>query len=149
MKRVLVGACVVVCVLAPGASARTRNLVPPGFSSISQYTEVIPAGGGGTPADRTPSSPAAALPPAAARALRGLGAARSQLKRFVGETAPQGHPSGGGTAPSSGGSSAVGSLLGSIGGGEGAGGLGVWFPLLLVAALLTAAVLLWRRRVRP
>lgn len=122
--------------------------MPPGFSSISQYTEVIPAGGGGTPADRIPSSPATAPPPAAARALRGSGAARSQLKRFVGATAPQGRPSGGGAAPSSGGSSALGSLLHSVGGDEGAGGMGLWFTLILIAALLTAAGVLWRRRVR-
>lgn len=145
--RAFLAACVLVCVVAPIASGKTRYLTPPGDSAISQYTEVVPAGGGSTPVGQIPSTPLGTLPPAAARALRGSGTARSSLSKFVGATAPRvSHASSGSSTPAVGGSSTLGSLLHSVGGSG--GGMGVVLPLILVACLLAAATVIWRRRVR-
>jgi hypothetical protein len=147
IKRASLAACVLVCVVAPTASGKTRYLIPPGDSAISQYTEVVPAGGGSTPAGQIPSAPLGTLPPAAALSLRGSGAAGSHLSKFVGATAPRvSHSPSRSSTPTVGGPSALGSLLHSVGGSG--GGMGLILPLILLACLLAAAAATWQRHAR-
>jgi hypothetical protein len=147
MKHASLAACILVCVVAPTASGKTRYLIPPGDSAISQYTEVVPAGGGNTPVSQIPGAPLGTLPPAAARSLRGSGAAGSRLSKFVWATAPRvSHSPARSSAPAVGGSSALGSLLHSVGGSG--GGMGLILPLILLACLLAAAAAIWQRHAR-
>jgi hypothetical protein len=147
VKLLLVLSCVVACLALPAqAAAKTRYLTPPGNSGITQYTEVVPSSGGSTPSGGVPNSPATHLPPAAARALAGPGAARKELSKFVaatGQPARSGrHSVASGSNPS--GSSGATSVLRSLSGHG--GGMGLVLPLALVAALLGVVALGWRRR---
>jgi hypothetical protein len=143
VKRVVMMVCLAACALASTASAATNSVatggsIPSGNSAISQFTEPIPNGGGSTPAAKIPAAPTTSdnrLPALAPRALRGSGAARRELTRFVDATAPgtQGSathrisplPS----AANAAGSSVLGSVVHSL---DGSGGMGLALPVILI-----------------
>jgi hypothetical protein len=126
---ILVG---VVGLALPSSAAALHSVRPPGFSSLSQYTEVVPTASGAAPTTApapAPGTRATSSAPAAA------------LDRVVAATAPakvavRGQPLGAGE-------SAVGSVALSLRGG---GGMGLALPAILVAGVLVVLALLARRR---
>jgi hypothetical protein len=124
--------------LAVPAIAGARVTVPPGATEGDQYFEEVPNGGGsgkpttGTDAGGTGGSQAVA----ATQALNSLGPEGKRAAALAnGNRPPQGpsKPAGGQPTSST----------------EGEGGMGFWFPLLLIVTALAAAAYGLRRRLNP
>ena len=144
---------------AAPVSARVHKLAPPGNSAIGQYLEVIPTAAGGQPTSNLTGSgksgSSSAISASTRRALGAQGALGSADARFVQGTGPSRH-----TSPrpkalavrpvrpalvSS--PSPVSSVLKSLAGSSGSGGLGLLLPILLVGtAVGGGALALWRHR---
>jgi hypothetical protein len=153
----------------PGvALASTHPVIPVGNSGADQYIETVPSASGSRPTVNPghPGSPAfssggpnttaagSALPGRTTAALRARGRDGRGAARFARATSPQtarhryiagGVSSGGGANPPAG-SSPVGSVLGSLTGLSGAGGLGAALPVVLGLSAVWIAGLAIRRR---
>jgi hypothetical protein len=173
VKRVLTLLVLVPALALPAvAGARPATLAPPGNPAISQYLEVVPTDGGGSPPSSSHSHGNGALTSAQRHALVRRGAAGRALAAVVDATAPgttsaaasqpqgvSGTPSapaatgsGGHENSASGQLSAGGvrsplsSVLAAATGHGGGGGMGILLPALLVGGVLVAAVIGLRRR---
>ncbi len=150
-----------VSLTAPAASLAQDAKAPPGLSGADEYLETVPnAGGNGTvgngqrPNGEDPSVAAAtkaALPAVTINALGRAGNSGKDAAALAGRTAPAAPRNG--SAPLSStplqDPAASGPLAaaGRIVTGSGGGGMGVLFPLLLIAGTLAVAgAALWRRR---
>ena len=161
-------AVVAALLVLPGAAlASTHPVIPVSNSGVDQYIETVPGASGprATVNPRHPGSGAfsgqtgsatsgSTLPTTVNRALRHSGHAGRGADRFARNTAPAVHhrhiaggtASGSGNPPSSG-SSGVGSVLGSLAGLNGGGGLGAVLPIVLVlSAVWIGGVAIRRRR---
>jgi hypothetical protein len=164
MRRFHLKACLsmTTAVLAISATGAGAAVVPPGNSAANQYTEAFPtAGGQATPGKAkrgTALTPSQVLGRANASRLEDEGSAGVVLAQVTAETAPAGarsprpqgndgssHGANGAAsqsrpAGSSGFSEVVGQATGS------SGRMGVFFPILIVAALIWAFAYWLRRR---
>lgn len=148
-----------VCLLAPAAAMAQEAQAPPGLSAVDQYLETVPnAGGNSTPnGGRRPSSDepavaiatARALPSATLRALQKRGQTGRDAAALAGRSAPGG-PVGSRVPLRE--QAAPGSLaaIGDLVTGSGSDGIGLFFPLLIVAGTIAVAgTAIRRRRSRP
>jgi hypothetical protein len=127
-------------VLAPAASAHkphrggTTVYIPPGLSAASQYTEVVPTAGGGTPSSNVGSGGASSLPSAVVTTLNKSGSAGKNAARLAAEGAParSAHKPKAGVAPKSASASVTSAVIGSSGG-------GILLPALLIGSILLAS----------
>jgi len=130
-------------VLTPAASAHkshgggTTVYVPPGLSAVSQYTEVVPTAGGGSPSSGVSGGTgggASSLPSAVVTTLNKSGAAGKNAAKLAAEGAParRTHKLQVGVAPRSASASVTGAVVGSAGG-------GILLPVLLIGSILLAS----------
>lgn len=143
------------CTAAVPISAQARRvLVPPGNSGASQYVEVVPSAGGGTPSSAGASGNGPVLSKATRQQLAALGPAGKAVAAFAQST---GVPRAGSQAPGGHGPRATGRSDGQSGSGlatasssteaASVGGLGIGLPIALIAILVSGlTVLLFRRR---
>lgn len=161
------------CLAAPTATLAQDTQAPPGLSAADEYLETVPgAGGNGTVGDgrrpnaddpKVAAATKSALPAATVKALAGAGASGQDAAALAGRTAPAAPRNGSSSTGSPGNgspgnpsprilpdASKSGGPLASVGRivtGSGGDGMGVLFPLLLIAgALAVAGTALWRRR---
>jgi hypothetical protein len=152
-------------VFPASALASTHPVIPPGNSGANQYIETLPSASGQGRADvRTPSGthPASSgtssvgspvLPTPVASSLARRGHDGRAAARFARATGPSGarhrdlavSRSPGGPKPPAG-SSPVSTVLGSLTGLSGGGGLGAALPIILVLIAVWIAGLAIRRR---
>lgn len=139
----------------PAASMAQDTNAPPGLSAADEYLETVPnAGGNGTvgngqrPNGDDPKVAAAikaALPAATIKALGRKGDSGKDAAALAGRTAPRDDSNRIRLKPSA--PSGPLAAAGRIVTGSGGGGMGVLFPLLLMAGTLAVAgAALWRRR---
>jgi hypothetical protein len=130
-------AAIALVALPQTAAAAEHSVKPPGFSSLSQYTEVVPTASGVARTDASPSPSAQAS-----------GSQSRALARIVASTAPP--PAlqvSGGSLRGGAGESAATSVAASVAGSG--GGLGLALPVILIAGILAVlGVALHRRRAR-
>ncbi len=200
MARLLSGALLALALLAlPAGVSAAAEIVPPGNSAASQYTEAFPTTGGEreTEDHSGKAVPAKTLGARNARQLESKGKDGRAVAEFAAETAPAPavaeSPSGGGSEPDSGeGSGKEKENGGAAGGGNGGGGrgspaaangdkssaravvvaveepsgssgfgevlgeatgsssgeLGLFLPLVVIAAVIWSLFYLWRQRQR-
>jgi hypothetical protein len=152
-SRVLAPIAVAVLALAGPAPALAVSVAPPGNSGVDEYLETVPTAGGNAPSSGAPSGGHGHLPAAVTKALAARGADGRATAALAAGTAPSGParstPPAGLPArelrePSG---SSVPSAIARALGGEGAGGMGVWLPILLaLSALGIGGVAVARRR---
>lgn len=164
-------AAAIVLLAAPGG-ASAEYLVPPSNSAATQYTETIPTGGGKRDAERSDSikarDPDKVLGSGNAKRLEAEGQAGRETAELAAATAPSlaaagsgpgggNGPTGGGDSPGNGaeprstngqpsGSSAIGEVANQAIGSPSSGQMGMFLPLLIVAALLWSLWYLLRQR---
>jgi hypothetical protein len=160
-----------IVVLAFPSTAVAANLVPPGNSAASQYTESFPTAGGqqqaGSGSHRGNRSPARALGARNARKLDAQGVEGRAAAEVAAATAPSAAGGGGpGAAHGAGeqaptpaggvggaragsglpgGSSGLGEVIAQATGSSSSGELGLLLPLLIAAAVIWSLAFLWRR----
>lgn len=160
--------------LAPAAGAE-EPLVPPGNSAVNQYTETFPTAGGDKDFEKGGKrSPDKVLGERNAKRLERQGPEGRAVAEVAAETAPEeglapgddsvtgSVPGGGGNgadgggdrqAPAGGGaavedpsgSSGIGEVLAQATGSADSGEMGLWLPLLIIAALVGSLAFLLRR----
>jgi hypothetical protein len=129
-----------ICLLAP-AIAGARITVPPGSTEGDQYFEEVPNGGGsGSPNHQGGSARDQGV--AATQALNALGAEGQAAAGLANANRP---PQGGTVGAPGGGASASQPSSST----EGEGGMGAWFPILLVITAVGAIAYGIRRRLNP
>jgi hypothetical protein len=136
-------------VAAPGA-------VPPGVSGANQYTETLPGAGGNEPTSNlhekgqgpSAKTPAQALGHKNAAQLEALGPEGRAAAQLAAAGTPPRAPGGKASERTahSGGSSAIGQVLGQLTGTSGSEGMGLLLPLLIAAGILAAAAYAFGRR---
>jgi hypothetical protein len=136
-------AALLLSLAVPAIAAAAVN-VPPGATEGDQYFEEIPNGGGsGKPnaggTDATGGS-GGGQPVAASQALSALGPDGKRAAALANANTP---PPSSSSAKSGGGKPTSSSST------EGEGGMGFWFPLLLIVTALAAAAYGLRRRLYP
>lgn len=172
MKAHRTGLCTLAAAIAILAlpPVSTATLVPPENSAATQYTEAFPTAGGpqgtGRGSHGGTRSPTKVLGAANTRKLDVQGAQGRATASAAAATAPsvvtpgknEQHGARGGTrhasrsaAPSSspgvpGGSSGFGEVIGQATGSSSSGELGLLMPIVIVAAITSSLVYLWRRR---
>ncbi len=163
MKRFHLKACLstTTAVLAISATGAGAAVVPPGNSAANQYTEAFPtAGGQATPGKAKRSAaltPSQVLGRANASRLESEGPAGVVLAQVTAETAPaaarsphsqgnggEGGANGGASQSRSVGSSGFSEVVGQATGSSGQ--MGVFFPILILGALIWAFAYWLRRR---
>ncbi|MDA0163858.1 hypothetical protein OM076_26545 [Solirubrobacter ginsenosidimutans] len=179
MRRTLVLAAFGLAVLAPAAHAQQAgSTAPPGNSAIDEYVETVP-GATGNRSPRPPGqAPSPALTRPQRAALEREGEVGEQLAQLIDETAPPapapGKPAAKRSTPATGtattppvttpvagaattaltvaderATSPVKATLAAAIGPNDAGGLGIFFPVILVASLVGMIALTLRRRRLP
>jgi hypothetical protein len=137
-----VGAALVVTLALP-ALATARITVPPGATEGDQYFEEVPNGGGSASANGGGGGGAGGGPPVAAtQHLNALGADGAAAAALANANRP---PEGSGPQKGNATSSASSTPSST----QGEGGMGVFFPLLLIGSVLAAAAFLVRRGLTP
>lgn len=151
-------ACLGLLSLSPAAHAQKNcggNTVPPGNSEVDQYTETVPDGCGDSPLGSPEGGNPDAVPPATAQDLASLGDDGAAALALARASAPgggdrKGGDSAGATGAGSGDSDdGFGDIPAGVldaAGGSSGDGLGVLFPLLLLAAALAGGAYVLRRR---
>ncbi len=145
----------------PASAAAATDTLPPDNSAVGQYVESVPEAGGDHPSDSVKNGKGGggALAPDAARALRALGADGVAAADLAASTAPvssatdrgSGHGAGGsgrageGAGSKAGDPSGIGRVVASAVGSSNPGGMGVAFPLILGASLLSIALVVLLR----
>jgi len=134
-----------VCLAVPAVSL-AKVTVPPGSTEGDQYFEEAPNGGGSSSVDKSGGAGGGAggastgAPVAATQQLDRLGPAGKAAAALANANRPpeqlKAHPIPNPSAQSSDSS-------------DGEGGLGIWFPLLLIASAFAALAYFLRRRLDP
>ncbi len=147
MNRALIALAALAVALPATAQAQpAQTNAAPGNSAIDEYLETVP-GASGDARPRPPGQGGSGVLSAAERArLERLGADGKALADAVETTSPAKRAAvapdtleGAGRSPARG-------LLDAVGGDDGGTGMGILLPAILVAALLTAIVLVLLRR---
>ena len=137
-------AALVVCLAVPAVAA-AKVTVPPGSTEGDQYFEEAPNGGGSSSVDKSGGGGGAGgsgtgAPVAATHQLDQLGAEGKAAAALANANRPpeqlKAHPIPNPSAQSSDSS-------------DGEGGLGIWFPLLIIASAFAALAYFLRRRLDP
>lgn len=154
---------IAVAMLAVPAVAPAANLVPPGNSAATQYTEAFPTAGGNATAGKGRGgsrSPSVVLGAGNARRLEAQGEQGRAAAEVAAETAPAtqmsgakgGKAAGGGGVQASysqpGGSSGLGEVIAQATGSSSSGRMGLFLPILIAAALAGAGTYWVRQRTR-
>lgn len=139
-KPVALVAIVLVALALPAIAAAAVN-VPPGATEGDQYFEEVPSGGGSAKpnagSDAVNGGSGGSQAVAATQALNALGPDGKRAAGLANANTPPQE-----SAKSAGGQPASSST-------EGEGGMGFWFPLLLIVTALAAAAYGLRRRLYP
>jgi hypothetical protein len=146
-------------VLPAAAAARPKGIAPPGNSGVTQYMEdlptigglkatsviVIPPGGGSGPT----AGGYTALPSAVAKKLNRSGSAGQAAAALAEATASPSSSVAPKPAASKPPAAPTSQVLKTLGGSTGAGGLGAFLPVLLIAALIiVSGIGIFQRRRR-
>jgi hypothetical protein len=139
VKAIVILVVLAICALTP-ALASAATTVPPGATEGDQYSEEVPNGGGSASVDKTGGGAGVSQAVAATQALNALGADGQKAAALANANRPpqQGQPNNSANAQPSSSSST-----------EGEGGMGSFFPVLLVITALAAIAYGVRRRLNP
>jgi hypothetical protein len=167
MRKILSLTSLTMLALAFTASSAVAQHVPPGNSSVDEYTENVPGAGGDTSSDHheggagggVGSSGGGGLSPQVADQLEASGSDGQAAAALAEGSTPESHgdrqhkPNHGDDAGSQGGNPAgpdsgggIGTAVGHLVGGSDSGGMGIALPLILIGALAAAVLFLIVRK---